>query len=178
MQSLRPLRRVAELGSFASFTCSMKSKLKTALKKRKPNEFLDALMACFPYSQPSDFRSLSADGRLVVCCNCFAYEMFSGGYWKVLANLPEWADEIVKSLKRIKASPYAETFAKVVRKAKAEGLVFTDETDWCAFSTRHGDFATETARDYWDAVDVVARNLRDYISKHASTFGKDAGHNR
>jgi hypothetical protein len=148
----------------------MTPKLKAALKKQKPNEFLDALIACFPYSQPSDFHSLSADGRLVICCRCFGYEMFSGGYAQALTNLPEWADEIVKSLKKIKATPYAETFAKVVRKAKAEGLAFTDETDWCAFSARHGDFRKETSRDHYDAVDVVARCLRDYIQKHASTF--------
>lgn len=91
-----------------------------------------------------------------------------------LTNLAEWANEVVKSLKRIKASPYAEMFAKVVQKAEAEGLAFTAETDWCAFSARHGDFAAETARDYWDAVDVIARCLRDYISKHASTFGQNA----
>ena len=151
----------------------MTSELQAALKKRRPNEFLDALRACFPYAQPSDFPHLSADGKLVVCCNCFAYEMFSGGYSLALTNLHDWADEIVKSLRTIKASPYAETFAKVVRKAKSEGLAFTHETDWCAFSTRHGDFAKETTRDYWGAVDVVARCLRDYISKHASTFGND-----
>jgi hypothetical protein len=149
----------------------MTSQLKDALKKRKPNEFLDGLMGCFPYSQPSDFNSLSADGRLVVCCNCFAYEMFSGGYAQALTNLPEWADKIVKSLRKIKATPYSQTFAEVVRKAKAEGLAFTHETDWCAFSSRHGDFVEETVRDYYDAVDVVARCLREYIQEHASTFG-------
>jgi hypothetical protein len=99
--------------------------------------------------------------------------MFSGGYAQAVTNLPEWADEIVKSLRKIKATPYAETFAKVVRKAKVEGLAFTHETDWCAFSTRHGDFADETVRDYYDAVDVVARCLREYIQEHASTFGHE-----
>ena len=151
----------------------MTPQVRAAMKKKEPNEFLAAFMACFPYSRPSDFPRLSTDGKLVVCCNCFAYEMFSGGYAMALTNLPEWADQIVKGLKTIKASPYAETFAKIVRKAKSEGLAFTGETDWCAFSTRHGDFATETARDYRDAVDVVARCLRDYIHKHASTFGNN-----
>jgi hypothetical protein len=128
-------------------------------------------MECFPYAQPSDFPQLSADGKLVVCCHCFAYEMFSGGYGRVLTNLPEWADAIANSLRTINASPYSETYANVVRMAKSEGLAFTDETDWCAFSTRHGDFAEETARDYFDAVDIVAGRLREYVEERASTFG-------
>ena len=148
----------------------MNAQIAIALKKKEPNEFIYALADSFPYRRPADFAKLSAEGKLVICCHCFALEMFSGGYRQVISNLPEWSEEIVRSLRAIRAVPYAETFAGVVQKAKAEGLALSDQTDWCDFCERHHDFREDTVRDYKTVVEVVARGLREYIVQHESAF--------
>jgi hypothetical protein len=148
----------------------MSPKIQGALKKKKPNDLLQALMGAIPYAQPSDFPRLNSNGKLIVCCHCFAFEMFSGGYLMVLENLPEWTNEIVESLRRIGAEPYAERFAKVVRLAKKNRLAPFSDTDWSEYLEKHPDFELEMVRDYERVVDVVADRLRAYIQKHASTF--------
>ena len=83
----------------------MNPKIQAALQKQNSPEFLTALVASLPYSGPQDFSRLGPEGKLVVCCNCFAFEMLSGGYLLVLDRLPEWTDKILKSLQRIGAEP-------------------------------------------------------------------------
>jgi hypothetical protein len=151
----------------------MNAKIRAALKKKNAGEFLDALMASFQYSAPDDLQRLSRDGKLVVLCNCFAFEMFSGGYLHVVDNLPDWASDILKSLRRINAAPYAEGFAKVLRIAKANRLAPYTDTEWWDYLEAHPGFERETVRDYARAVDVVAERLREYIQKHEATFGAD-----
>jgi hypothetical protein len=146
------------------------AKIQEALNKTRPVDSLQALIAAIPYTQPSDFSRLSADGKLIVCCHCFAFEMFSGGYLKVLENLPDWTDEIVKSLRGIRAEPYAEGLAKVIRIAKKNRLAPFSDTDWSEYLEKHPEFELETVRDYERALDVVADRLRDCIRKNASTF--------
>ncbi len=141
----------------------MNSQIQAALKKEKPDEFLRALMAAIPYSKPLDFQKLNADERLIVCCNCFAWEMFSGGYICVLEHLPEWTSEIMKSLRRIRAVPYSDRFAKVVRLARANHLMPFSDSDWSDYLARHPKFELETVRDYERVVDVVARCLRSHL---------------
>ena len=152
----------------------MNAKVKAALRKKRPEEFLRAVMASFPYSQPRDFSHLTADGKLAVCCYCFALEMFSGGYLMVLENLPNWTNDIVESLRRIEAAPYTEQFEKVLRVAKANRLAPFSDTDWSEYLGKHPEFEREEVRDYEHVVDVVADRLRAYIKKNASTF---AGNN-
>ena len=152
----------------------MNARIQAALKKKKTDDFLNALRAAFNYSVPDDLERIGSDGKLAVLCDCFAFEMFSGGYLQVVDNLPEWANDILQSLRRINAVPYAEGFARILRIAKANRLAPYSDTEWWDYLEAHPGFEQETYRDYARAVDVVAERLREYIQKHEATFG--AGH--
>jgi len=148
----------------------MNPKIQAALQKQNSPEFLTALVASLPYSGPQDFSRLGPEKKLVVCCNCFALEMLSGGYLLVLDRLPEWTDKILKSLQRIGAEPYATEFGKVVRIAKTNKLRPFSDTAWDEFLEKHPTFERETVRDYERVVEVIADRLRAYVKKHASAF--------
>jgi hypothetical protein len=152
----------------------MNPRIQAALKKKNAGDFLNALRAAFDYSVPDDLERIGRDGKLAVLCNCFAFEMFSGGYLQVVDNLPDWADDILQSLRRINAAPYAEGFARVLRIAKANRLAPYSDTEWWDYLEAHPEFEKETVRDYAAVVDVVGERLREYIQKHEATFGGDA----
>jgi len=148
----------------------MNPKIQAALKKKDSVEFLSAILASFSYSRPQDFAGLSRDGKLAVCCYCFALDMFSGGYLMVLDRLPEWTADILKSLKRIGAEPYATEFGRIVRIAKRNKLQPFTDTEWDDYLEKHPGFQLETVRDYERVTDVVATRLRAYVKKRGPAF--------
>jgi hypothetical protein len=148
----------------------MNQKIQAALKKKDSAEFLRAIRRSFPYSRPQDFAGLSRDGKLAVCCDCFALDMFSGGYLIVLDRLPKWTEDILKSLKRIGAEPYATEFGKIVRIAKQNKLRPFADTEWDDYLKKHPGFELATVRDYERVTEVVATRLRAYVKKRGSSF--------
>jgi hypothetical protein len=152
----------------------MHQKIQAALEENDPVEFLGAVMALFPYSHPQDFAGLNAEGKLAVCCYCFALDMFSGGYLIVLDRYPvEWVKEMLKSLTCIGAEPYATEFAEIVRIEEKHRLRRDFKVDWEryeAYLAQHPSFELEAVRGCERVVEVVAECLRAYVTKHPSSF--------